>query len=96
MDDKPKKKPRGRPFKKGQSGNPAGRKAELPEIRAAIEESLPLALKLCRDVITSKTDERKDQVAAARIIFEWGLAKPAPDIGQGNIDKLAALVEALK
>lgn len=83
-------------FKKGQSGNPKGRKPELPELRERFKEAAGEALALALVVLRGKTEERKDQIAAARIVLEWGLPKPAPELGGGNLEKLEAIARALR
>ena len=83
-------------FKKGVSGNPTGMPKLNPELRARIVAEVPRALEACLAVLTSKTAENKDILAAVRLIFEWGLAKPAPDLGDDNTGKLQVLLDALK
>lgn len=87
----------GKQFKKGSpSPNPAGRPKEHPEIRAALADSLHDGLQLVRDCIADKKASWKDKLSAVRILYDFGLAKPAPEIGAANAERLAALVEALK
>lgn len=94
MVEKP-KKPNGGRFQKGQSGNPKGRKPEHPEIREKFKEAAAEALDLALKVLRGKGEERKDQLAAARIVLEWGLPKPAPELGGGNLEKLEKIARML-
>lgn len=83
-------------FQPGQSGNPGGAKPQHPEIRAAFKAAAGEALNLALKVMRDRKATRKDKLAAARMVLEWGLSKPAPDGGGGAADALQAYIEAMK
>jgi len=73
----PKKKPPGRPFVKGQSGNPSGRAKKTPEMRR-IED---LARQHSEEAIMALLDEAKrgrgpSRVTAAVAILDRGWGRP--------------------
>ena len=53
-----KQKPRGKPFKKGQSGNPSGRKKIPEEIKQAFKELTPIAISKLTELLTTSKDEK--------------------------------------
>lgn len=66
---------RGRPFKKGQSGNPGGRpKGELA-LREAARKHCPEAIRRIAEIMRSSTDERV-VIHAAEVLLERGYGKP--------------------
>lgn len=71
----PKKaKPRGRPFQKGQSGNPGGRPADYGAFRELCRSKSPQAVAALEAAL-----DRSDasSVAAARVLLEYGWGKPS-------------------
>ena len=83
-------------FQKGVSGNPTGMPKLNPELRARIVAEVPAALAACLVVMRDPEAEHRDILAAVRLIFEWGIAKPAPDLGDDNTGRLQVLLDALK
>lgn len=84
-------------WKPGQSGNPKGRPPSNPEVRAAIAARLPSAVEYLGAVLEGEVDaEPKDRVQAAKILLEWGLAKPAVEAPKTDGNRLAAFVDMLK
>lgn len=71
---KPKGKPRGRPFQKGQSGNPAGFPKERAEFLAIARSHVPKAIACLVEEIETRGDHR---IVASVRLLEWGLGKPA-------------------
>lgn len=64
----PKKKGPGRPFQKGQSGNPGG-KAKTPEVlRLRLRSMVPAALDELEKLITN--GEGRDRIAAIKLVLE--------------------------
>jgi len=73
---KPKGKPRGpgRPFQKGQSGNPAGFPKERAEFLAIARSHVPEAIECLVEEVRNRGDHR---IVASVKLMEWGLGKPA-------------------
>ena len=110
VDDGIKNKPRGRPFQKGQSGNPSGRKKK-DERQRRIEEA---AKEFSNDALHALRDEAKNgkgapRVAAAIALLDraWGRPVERKESGEaGAFDSLtdgeveaearAALAEGVK
>lgn len=90
----PKRRGRGRPFQKGQSGNPSGRPADYGQFRALCRSKSPQAVAALEAAL-----DRSDasSVAAARVLLEYGWGKPqaAPEdleaVRQGGGMALAQL-----
>jgi hypothetical protein len=71
-------KPRGKPFAKGQSGNPTGRPPKTREeldLIAACRDRAPEALEAMVQIMTNGESER-NRLAAAMAIIERGYGKP--------------------
>ena len=68
----------GKPFQKGQSGNPSGRRKRTPEeldLIAACREKSPKALDVIEDIMLNGEMER-NRLAAAQTIIERAWGKP--------------------
>lgn len=77
-----KRKPRGKPFKAGESGNPGGRPkrtAEELDLIAACKERAPEALAVIAGIMTKGENER-NRLAAANAIIERGYGKPVQPV----------------
>ncbi len=73
---KPKAKPRGRPFKPGQSGNPGGRpKGIATEARRLAGRDGRKLLKILADVALDSEQKTADRIRAAEIVLERGFGK---------------------
>lgn len=66
------KKVRGRPFKKGQSGNPGGRPKAAVDVRELARAHAPDAIK----ALVEALKDPKTKVAAATAILDRGYGKP--------------------
>lgn len=69
-----KPKPRGRPFPKGRSGNPAGRPAEYGHFRELCRSKSPQAVAALEAALANGDAA---SVAAARVLLEYGWGKPS-------------------
>lgn len=72
-----KRKPRGKPFKAGESGNPGGRPkrtAEELDLIAACKDRTPAALAVIESIMMKGENER-NRLAAAQAIIERGYGK---------------------
>lgn len=77
MEAQSSKKQRGKPFAKGQSGNPGGRAKKTDEERSLEQlcrDKTPDALKTILDIMTSGQQE-KNQLSAAQYIIDRGWGK---------------------
>ena len=63
-------KTRGRPFQKGQSGNPKGRPKIPQEVKTMLKAATPQAAQLLIDVICNPKEEIKIRVDAAKTILD--------------------------
>lgn len=83
---KKKRKAGGKPFKKGQSGNPTGRPKKDKNLVETIKEFTPTIMsQLFRCVLEG---EPKDIVPASRLLLAYGYGKPSETITlEGNPDK---------
>jgi hypothetical protein len=61
----------GRPFQKGHSGNPGGKRHKLSEIEALAREHAPAAI----EALLKALDD-KDRVPAAALLLAYGFGKP--------------------
>lgn len=68
-----KRKPRGKPFQKGQSGNPSGRPADLGQFRALCRSKSPQAVAALEAALANGDSA---SVAAARVLLEYGWGRP--------------------
>lgn len=78
MAENSKKQPRGKPFAKGQTGNPGGRPKKTQEeydLIAACKAKTPDALDVIERVMRTSDNER-NQLAAAMAIIERAWGKP--------------------
>lgn len=95
VDDKP--AVAGRPFKKGQSGNPSGRSrvtAEELDLIAACKERSPKALAVIDKIMTTSKSDRTALTAAIYVIDRaYGQARVVGEINQNvNVNHTGTIV----
>jgi len=69
----------GRPFEKGQSGNPGGRPKAVAEVRELARQHTPEAIAALAKVMSDGTSEAA-RVAAATAMLDRGWGKPTQPI----------------
>jgi Family of unknown function (DUF5681) len=95
-------KTRGRPFAKGQSGNPGGRPKELRDVIELARSHGPEAIKTLADIMNNDQSPPAARVGAATAILDRGYGKPPQTIDanvnvpdQLSDDEQRALLSAL-
>lgn len=79
------KKPRGKPFAKGRSGNPAGRPKLVADVRALAQAQIEPAINTLVQIANDKAAPPAARVAAANAILDRAVGKPAQAItGEGG------------
>ena len=86
---KPKRKPRGKPFPKGVSGNPGGRPKQAHEIAALAREFSEEAILKLAELMRGKGVPANTVIAAINSLLERGIGKPV----QPTAAELAPLLE---
>lgn len=86
----------GRPFKKGESGNPKGRAVEkLPDdVKALLAEKAPEAFKTVCDLMHN-ADKDSVRLAAAQEVLNRHLGKPTQAVDLQHNEPLAAFLAVL-
>jgi hypothetical protein len=73
--DNSKKTVKGKPFKKGQSGNPGGRPKLPEEFKELARTNSIIALQKAIDIMTNPNSDPKDVLKAADMIMDRGFGK---------------------
>lgn len=84
--------PPGKPFKKGQSGNPGGQPKWVKEVRDLLMEDAAAARKLLRRVIDDEGEETKERVRASEIVLSYTIPKPKQEMEvSGSVSTLQGI-----
>lgn len=70
----------GRPFVKGQSGNPSGRPKDLQGIKALCQSHAPLAIAAAVKILQSKKSKDADKLKAGDMILDRAYGKPLQEV----------------
>lgn len=74
------KKVRGKPFEKGKSGNPGGRKKVPEDIKQAFREQSPKALEVLTYIVNNPEAKDSDRIKAAECILDRAYGKPSQEV----------------
>jgi Family of unknown function (DUF5681) len=70
----------GRPFQKGQSGNPGGRPKEVAEVKELAREHMPAAINALVSIMNNPKASDAARVSAATALLDRGYGKPQQHI----------------
>jgi len=88
-----KKKVRGRPFPKGQSGHPEGRKPIPDEVKKMLATFAPEAVQFQYDTMKSPEAPWPVRVRCAELLADRGLGKPVQSV---NVEGGGSMIIVLK
>jgi hypothetical protein len=66
----------GRPFKKGESGNPGGGPKWLKGVRESLKSLTPLAAKTLKDIMENTDAKDADRAKAADVVLKYTVPLP--------------------
>jgi hypothetical protein len=81
----------GKPFKKGQSGNPGGRPKVVAEVRELAREHTADAIQTLVSIMTNPKSAPAARVSAANALLDRGYGKPPQHITGQNANFVALL-----
>lgn len=85
MTEKPKAKPRGKPFVKGQVANPGGRPKEVVHVRDLARTYTEEAIRTLAEIMGNGDMKEAARVSAAQALLDRGWGKPAQPVdGDGE------------
>ena len=87
----------GKPFKKGQSGNPGGRPKVVAEVKELAREHTSEAIETLVSIMTNPKSAPAARVSAANSLLDRGYGKPPQHIsGEGGPSYVVRLPEPCK
>lgn len=88
--------PKGKPFKKGQSGNPGGRPKEVAEVRELALSKTPKTIDILMNIAEGSESDAA-RVAAIKEIHDRGLGKAtqAVEVSGKDGDDIRVVIEKL-
>src|SRR5262245_3393314 len=81
----------GKPFQKGQSGNPGGRPKEIAEVKELAREHMPAAIEALVSIMNNPKASDAARVSAATALLDRGYGKPQQHISGDSISYVARL-----
>src|SRR5262249_28380790 len=70
----------GRPFQKGQSGNPGGRPKEIAEVKELARQHVPAAIEVLASIMNNTKASDAARVSAASALLDRAYGKPQQHI----------------
>src|SRR5262245_8168200 len=70
----------GKPFQKGQSGNPGGRPKEIAEVKELARQHMPAAIEALVSIMNNSKASDAARVSAATALLDRGYGKPQQHI----------------
>ena len=86
----------GKPFQKGQSGNPGGRPKEIAEVKELAREHMPAAIEALVSIMNNTKASDAARVSAATALLDRGYGKPQQHIDAEIGSFVARLPEPCK
>ena len=87
----------GKPFQKGQSGNPGGRPKVVAEVKELAREYTAEAIQTLVSIMTNPKSASAARVSAANALLDRGYGKPPQHItGENGVSYVARLPEVAK
>src|SRR5215468_10481360 len=86
----------GKPFQKGQSGNPGGRPKEIAEVKELARQHMPAAIEALVSIMNNSKASDAARVSAATALLDRGYGKPQQHIDAEIGSYVARLPEPCK
>src|SRR5262245_17195229 len=87
----------GKPFQKGQSGNPGGRPKEIAEVKELARQHMPAAIDALVSIMNNTKAADAARVSAANALLDRGYGKPPQHLtGESGTSYVVRLPEVAK